>query len=271
MTAATPPFVREAGQGCPVLCLHSNASSSSQWRGLMDQLAPRFRVLAPDLLGAGRSAPWPVVLGARLQHELDALAPLLLGLGDAPHQRFHLVGHSYGAALALAIAQAWPQRVASAVLFEPTAFPLLTRPGPGDPAATGIAAVATAAIAAVDHGDLPAAAEAFIDYWMGAGSWAAMPEARRGPLADAMRPIRQWTEALFAEPWTDFGLARMTMPVLLLGGALSPASASDLLPILARLLPNATVQRLEAVGHMAPVTHPHRVNPLIVQWLDGQA
>ena len=71
--------------------------------------------------------------------------------------------------------------------------------------------------------------------------------------------------------WSLADLAGLALPVLLLGGALSPASASDLLPILARLLPNATLQRLEGVGHMAPVTHPHRVDPLIVQWLDGQA
>ena len=61
------------------------------------------------------------------------------------------------------------------------------------------------------------------------------------------------------------------MPVLLLGGALSPASASDLLPILLRLLPHATLQRLAGVGQMAPVRHPPQVDPLIMQWLDGQA
>ena len=75
MTIAQTPFVRESGQGTPTLCLHANASSSSQWRGLMDQMAPQFRMLAPDLLGVGRSGPWPVLAGARMQHELDALAP----------------------------------------------------------------------------------------------------------------------------------------------------------------------------------------------------
>jgi pimeloyl-ACP methyl ester carboxylesterase len=264
MTVPSTPFVRESGQGVPVLCLHSNASSSSQWRGLMEMLSPHWRVLAHDLLGAGRSAAWPVAAGARLQHELDALAPLTQSLGD----RFHVVGHSYGAALAMAIAQAAPQQVASAVLFEPTAFALLNRPGPGDPAATGLAAVATAAIAAVDQGDLPAAAEEFIDYWMGPGSWAAMPVARRGPVAESMRPIRQWTDAIFAESWPAAGLARMTMPVLLLGGDQSPASARDLLPILAPRLPQVTVQVLPGVGHMAPVTHPERVNPRIADFLE---
>lgn len=266
MTEASTPFVRQTGQGTPVLCLHSNASSSSQWRGLMDQLAPRFQVLAPDLLGAGRSAAWPVVAGARLQHELEALAPLLQGLGP----RFHLVGHSYGGALALRIALAWPERVASLALFEPTLFPLLGQPQPGQPGAIGIAAVAATAMAQVDHGDLTAAAAGFIDYWMGDGAWAAMPEARRGAVAESMRPIRQWTDALFAEPWQQAELAGLALPVLLLGGSTSPASAADLLPILARLLPQATLQHLDGAGHMAPVTHPGRVDPLIVQWLSAR-
>ena len=45
------PFVREAGAGAPVVCLHANASSSAQWRGLMDELSPTCRVLAPDGYG----------------------------------------------------------------------------------------------------------------------------------------------------------------------------------------------------------------------------
>ena len=48
------PFFREAGEGPGVICLHSNASSSGQWRGLMDLLAPNFRVLAADSYGAGK-------------------------------------------------------------------------------------------------------------------------------------------------------------------------------------------------------------------------
>ena len=49
------PFFREAGSGPGVVCLHANASTSGQWRALMDLLAPRFHVLAADSLGAGKS------------------------------------------------------------------------------------------------------------------------------------------------------------------------------------------------------------------------
>jgi len=256
-------FVRESGSGSAVLCLHSNASTSGQWRALIESLAPQRRVLAPDLLGAGRSSPWPLAAGARMAHESAALAPLLEGVGE----RFALVGHSYGGALALHIALAMPQRVSALVLFEPTLFPLLNQQQPGHPAAAAIAGTASAAAEQVDRGDLAAAAQGFIDYWMGPGAWSAMPEARRAPVAESMRPIRLWTEAIFAEPWSLDALAALQVPTLLLGGALSPPSVGELLPLLARTLPRATLQVLPGLGHMAPVTHPGLVNPGIVEFL----
>ncbi|MDP3224795.1 MAG: alpha/beta fold hydrolase, partial [Rubrivivax sp.] len=82
MNESTPDraFVREAGSGPTLLCLHSNASSSTQWRALMELLSPRFRVLAPDQLGAGRSPPWPAARrdgAGRLDDEVALLAPVL--------------------------------------------------------------------------------------------------------------------------------------------------------------------------------------------------
>ena len=61
------PYFREAGAGPGVVCLHANASSSSQWRPLMEALAPRFCVLAPDSYGAGRSPAWPTDRPVRLR------------------------------------------------------------------------------------------------------------------------------------------------------------------------------------------------------------
>ena len=84
------PFVREAGQGPAVVCLHSNAASSSQWRALMDQLAPRHRVLAIDSYGAGKSPPWPTDRTLTLQDEVDLIQPVL----DAAGERFDFVDPS---------------------------------------------------------------------------------------------------------------------------------------------------------------------------------
>jgi len=49
------PYAREAGTGSGVVCLYSNVSTSAQWRALMDSLSPKFRVLAPDSYGSGKS------------------------------------------------------------------------------------------------------------------------------------------------------------------------------------------------------------------------
>ena len=256
------PFVRRAGQGPAVICLHSNASSSAQWRGLMEVLAPDFQVFAPDALGAGRSPPWPSDT-AGLADEVALLAPVLAAAGD----RVHLVGHSYGAAVAVQVALAAPGRVASMLLFEPTLFGLLEQEQPGGDAAAGIAAAAGAAAAAVARGDLPAAAEAFIDYWMGGGTWAAMPAARQASIATSMAPIGGWLRAVFASATTLADLRALTMPVALFGGAHSPAAAREVLRLLRQAWPTAESHTLDGMGHMAPVTHPDRVNPLVRGWL----
>ena len=67
------PFFREAGAGPGVICLHCNASSSAQWRGLMDRLAPRFHVLAGDGHGAGRGPAWPTDRTLGLRDEVALL------------------------------------------------------------------------------------------------------------------------------------------------------------------------------------------------------
>ena len=69
MQAPHAPFFREAGTGPGVICLHANASSSGQWRALMERLAPCFHVLAPDAHGAARGPAWPAGRAVRLADE----------------------------------------------------------------------------------------------------------------------------------------------------------------------------------------------------------
>src|SRR5687768_3148001 len=101
------PFFREAGTGLGVVCIHSNASSSGQWRGLMDLLSPKFHVLAPDSYGSGKSPEWPSDRFIRLRDEVALIESVLARAGSP----LALVGHSYGAAVALIAALANPGRV----------------------------------------------------------------------------------------------------------------------------------------------------------------
>jgi pimeloyl-ACP methyl ester carboxylesterase len=101
-------FFREVGRGAAVVCIHSSASSSAQWRPLMDRLAGRFRTLAVDLYGSGKSPMWPDDRPLGLADEVALLAPVFAAAGD----RFCIIGHSYGGAVALEAALAEPQRAA---------------------------------------------------------------------------------------------------------------------------------------------------------------
>src|SRR5438046_1391885 len=103
--------------GTGILLLHSTGASGTQWRALADRLAPHGRVAAPDLCGYGTSGGWTGREAFRLAHEATRLSPLIQGFA-AP---VHLVGHSYGGAVALHLARTQRERVASLTLYEPVA------------------------------------------------------------------------------------------------------------------------------------------------------
>jgi pimeloyl-ACP methyl ester carboxylesterase len=264
---SSEPFVREAGSGPAVLCLHSNASTSSQWRGLMDQLAPRHRVLALDSYGSGKSAEWPSDRVIQLGDEVDFIEPVLARAG-AP---LVLVGHSYGAAVALKAALRHPQRVRALALYEPTLFALLDAERPPPNQADGIRNAVAAASDVLDRGDTDGAARHFIDYWMGPDSWARTPEQRKPAIAASCVNVRRWSHALFTEPAPLAAFAALDIPVLYMVGARSTASAHGVARLLAPVLPQAQVLRFDDLGHMGPLTHPQVVNDAIAGFLEGLA
>jgi pimeloyl-ACP methyl ester carboxylesterase len=256
-------YVRESGAGVPLVCIQASASSSGQWRPLMDRLAGRFRTLAVDLHGCGKSPDWPADRPLTLADEVALLEPVFEGVGD----RFHLIGHSYGGAVALKAALAGPGRLRSLVLFEPVLFALLNTEDPTQPASREISAVRDDTIAAVDRGDLDTAGARFVDYWMGTGAWASMPDARRRPVATAMRKVKSEWHAAFEEPAPLRAFAALDVPTLCLVGSDSPASSRAVARLLAKTLPRVTEVEIDGVGHMGPVTHPDRINALIERHL----
>ena len=242
------PHVRATGAGPTVVCLHANASSSAQWRHLSELLAPRFRVIAPDLYGAGASPEWPSDRAITLADEVALLEPVLGG-AEAP---FALVGHSYGAAVAL-----------KAALF---ARIEQASPRPND--ADGIRAAVEDASAALDAADRAGAARSFVDYWSGAGTWDTIPEQRKPQVAAQIANVRRWRHALFGEPTPLAAFASLDIPVLYLSGARSTASARGVTRLLAPTLPRVELVDFAELGHMGPVTDPETVDPVITAFLD---
>jgi pimeloyl-ACP methyl ester carboxylesterase len=258
-------YVREAGSGEPVVCLHASASSSAQWRPLMDRLAGRFRTLAVDLYGSGRSPQWRGERGLSLADEVALVEPVLAAAGGG----VHLIGHSYGGAVALKLALTRPRWLRSLIVFEPVLFSLLMAEDADQPAAREIAAVRADTSAAVDRGELEAAGARFVDYWMAPGTWAAMPEARRLTVATAMAGSTGQWHATFEEPAPLTAFGALDVPTLCLVGSESPASSRAVARLLAKTVPRIQEVELDGVGHMGPVTQAGLVNDVIEQYLEG--
>lgn len=100
----------EAGTGEPIVFLHGFPSTWFSFLRQIESLAPRFRVIAIDGLGAGRS-DGPVDASA---YRLEAMASHVIALLDhLDIDRAHLVGHDWGAAFAFGLAQRHPSRVST--------------------------------------------------------------------------------------------------------------------------------------------------------------
>jgi pimeloyl-ACP methyl ester carboxylesterase len=250
--------------GIPVVCIHASASSSGQWRPLTERLAGRFRSLAVDLYGYGQSPPWPDERPLSLADEAEHIEPVFEAAGD----RVHVIGHSYGGAVALKAALVRPARLRSLILFEPVLFAVLMAEDPQQPAAREIVAVRDDTVAAVDRGDLDTAGGRFADYWMGAGTWSRMPASRRQAVSRAMSKVKAEWLAVFTEPTPLSAFAALDVPTLCIVGSNSPASSRGVARLLAKTLPSVTTVEIDGVGHMAPVTHPDRVNAVIASYLE---
>lgn len=225
---------------------------------------PRFHVFAPDSYGSGKSPEWVSDRVIRLRDEAELIEPIL----DRAGSPLALVGHSYGAAVALVAALSNPARVRAMALYEPTLFALLDAEKAPPNEADGIRSVVADAVPALDAGNRDAAAARFIDYWMGKGSWERTPDQRKAPIVASVTNVRRWASALFTEPTPLAAFRSLDIPVLYMLGKRSTASAHGVARLLTKALPRVEVVEFEELGHMGPITHPGPVNDVIARFLE---
>jgi pimeloyl-ACP methyl ester carboxylesterase len=114
--------VEVKGQGFPILCLHGHPGSARAMSVFTDRLSSRFRTIAPDLRGYGRSR---TRANFAMSDHLDDLEALL----DAyAIQECLLLGWSLGGILALELALRKPQRYRGLILIATSARPRSNHP-----------------------------------------------------------------------------------------------------------------------------------------------
>lgn len=256
---------QDAGRGTPVVLLHSAGASHRQWRALVAQLGDRYRLLVPDLPGHGET---PVLPDAR-RRTRDATAEIVAALAQVAGRPFHLVGHSYGGAVALKIALGWQDRLLSLTAIEPSAFELLREAGDRE-AWDEIEHVAKRHIALVRLGEIEAAADVFMGYWIGREAWEAMPRERRAAVLSTIPGIADGWPDIYHEATHLGAYGNLTVPTLLMRADQTTRAASRVVELLRGTLPNHRLEEIAGAGHMAPLTHAVPVNARIAAHLNRE-
>ncbi|MGM9490449.1 alpha/beta fold hydrolase [Ideonella sp. YS5] len=248
-----------------VVLLHASASSSRQWDQLAQALRPSHDVHAIDLHGHGRREAWTDLRPLSLHDDAALALKALERQGGG-----HLVGHSYGGAVALHLAAMQPSLVHSLAVYEPVVFSLLADKAPDSHGAREAFAIAAGLHALVGQGRPEVAGEVFVDYWSGPGTWRLMGQERQRAIANRMPTIVAHFDTLMNEPLPPALNQRLTMPVLVMHGTRTTTAALALAQLMRELLPAAAHEAMPGLGHMGPLADPARVNARLLRFLQAQ-
>jgi pimeloyl-ACP methyl ester carboxylesterase len=251
------------GSGPCVVLVHSSASGNRQWRSLIELLQHRYRVIAVNLFGYGRTSAWsaPRLLTAADQADLIAAV-----VATVPGP-LAIVGHSLGGVVALETAGKLGSRVGVLVAFEPILFADLQAHGVSE-AFDDISGMARRFDQLAQLGDWDAVGRLFIDYWAVPGAWDAMANKAR-QYTQAMLPpvVHEWKMIMGGvrplEKWKT-----ISAPVHLIHARDTRAPTREIAALLGKAFPQWRLHEVRSGGHMAPLARPDLVNPLIADAID---
>lgn len=258
-----PVYTRSFGTGPePALLLHCALAHSKIWSPLATRLSDRLTMVAPDMPGHGCSAPWDG--RSDLQGQVTAIARDCLGDGG------HVIGHSFGATVALRLAMEMPEKVHSLTLIEPVLFAASRE---SDEAAFQTYLDTSRGFGtALEQEDWATAAAEFIRIWGDGRPWTELSEKERSQFSAQMPFIRETEPCLVEDSNGLLAAGRpeaIRCPTRLIRGAESEPVIAAIHATLARRIPGANDSVVPGAGHMVPITHPDAVAALIDDLITG--
>lgn len=254
----------ESGQGPIVLFVPGSYSTTAAWRPVQRLLPPRWRFVATSLCGYGQTRETRRIDDFDMAHEVRVVESAARAAGGGP---IHLAGHSFGATVALAVALSGRLDLRSLSLFEANPIALLRHHGHADlHDATWL--MARDFERAVSAGDADAAAR-IIDFWGGAGRFAAMPELVQAYCRQTTGSnVLDW-RAAFAFEVDGAALSGLNLPVLLVRGEHANPAMVAMTELLGSKLPCVRSEVVAGAGHFLVNSHPVECAALLDQVLNG--
>ncbi len=260
-------YVRRIGEGARnVLALHCTIAHSGAWSGLARALAPDVCITAPDMLSHGLSPDWD-----GQGDYFDAVSRLSAAELTWP---MDMVGHSFGAMIALKLAIEQPDRIRSLVLIEPVFFAIAKRDARHlfDQHEKGAEPIAEA----FANGDKTLAARLFNRMWSTQNStkWSDLPERTRASMVRGIDAVPAVHAALYDDAFgllAPEALKRASMPTLLLSGSESHPVMPAICDGLKQRLPDAAHTKVYSAGHMLPISHPAETAALLDEFWESRS
>ena len=248
-----------------VACLHSSGGNGRQWKALREYLGERYDVLTPNLIGYGQDR-FEQGESMHIRDEVEIVAAHIRAAGG----KAHLVGHSYGGAIAIHLALWHPELVASLSVYEPVMFSVLYAEDAASPEVAEVERVADSIMSQLDtiYGRWQGARD-FINYWSGGDTWRHLENSQHARFAGLMPKIAAEFRALVSVGTTAQDLDVLQVPLRRVSGTSTRHSARRVVELIANHVPAIELRRFDGLGHMAPVTHAEAVNPIIVDHLGG--
>lgn len=245
-----------------MLALHCTLAHSGAWRPLSQALEGRARFSAMDMPSHGRSPDWDG--RGDFQTVVTGAARPMLEPG------MDVIGHSFGATVALRLAAEAPDLVRSLTLIEPVFFAIAMEDAPETVAEHD--RIAAPFMAALERGEAETGARLFNRMWGAGASWDDLPASARAAMTRAVPVVPTTVPALVEDCHGLSGpgvLERVRCPTLLLRGSETLPVIAAVQAGLARRLPDAREAVVPGAGHMLPLTQPaetaHEVAALLAR------
>jgi pimeloyl-ACP methyl ester carboxylesterase len=251
----------ECGSGPTIVLVPGSCSTGAAWRPVIAAWENRLRFVTTSLPGYGATAERRTAQDTSISRNAETVESVIRRAGGC----VHLVGHSFGGLVALAVALRNRVPLASLVMVEAPAVEVLREEVQHYRAFRRMTA---AYFADVADGN-PEAIAAMIDFYGGAGTFASWP-ARVRAYAMETTPVNilDWASA-YGFPLPAATLAAIEIPLLVVRGGDSPPAMQRASALLNERIRGSALATVAGAAHFMVATHAGEVAGLIARHVHG--